>query len=318
MIFWGALAIMVVEGSAAAAESRLGVQEPSARVTVIGADLNDADTARLTSAAREGGSSVAFSHWYETGLVTLFDPEKRIDAARELRSDPPGARAIVTTNFPGAPEQTVRAARAGNDNLTDIVGRFSTTASFEDRTPAAFFTPEALRFGGGTYWIFGTRENTVQPITDALEDGGLRIVDISFTPDTALPALITRGVASPFGIIAVGFGSVVVLAPIFAMVALLTAHGTRYTVWAQAGASRGFLRRDQLRTTLGPALLGGAVGALITAGWVSAAAESLLSAPETIALTLGAALCLHVLSLAIQTGIALRWTSTTVRHVVPH
>ncbi len=319
VMFWSMLALLLIENSTGATAMKLGSSDPTARLTVIGPDVDAVPlplSPALSRAAREAGATIAYSRWYETGLVSVFDPATRISVATPLRSDQPGARALVATDFPGSPDLTILAATI---TPTRKQGRFTPTeTTFEGRPPALLFTPEALPFGPGIYRIFGVDEDTVSRFIKVFERSGMRIVGVSFEPDSTPWALITRGVASPFGMIAQGLGAMVILGPLLTAGSRLGRESDRYRAWVSAGAAREIVRRNQLLILLRPGVAGTLTGTALVAAALFRVRDLVLSSAPYVASALASALVLHALTLAIQTAIAIRWNTTRLRHVVPH
>ncbi len=255
-----AFAVDRVDSSARIAVEQLGYGGPSFRITALpGAASSDHFSDELVGYAREHSLSVASTRWYESGVVTLFDPvgaftnsHGRLVAAVSADED---STALAVSSGLGATSGDVAGALAPGRSA-DV--EFLSDVMFEGRYPIALVSPHTLPFGSGVYLVAG-RDVDDEAVLALFDDAGLTVIDATVDPGSSLPATVRRAFTSLYGLVVTFFWLTLALCTFLTVRIFAALRRRRYRIARVLGAAP----RDVSQLVLGdvaPALAGGLLG----------------------------------------------------------
>lgn len=239
-IVLGLFSIDRVDANARIPAEQLGYNGPTVQITAVqGDNFVGTDTlARLvTSYLGESRNSVAYTRWYDSGIVTIDDSYERFQ-----NSEGPLARTLDsgTTETPVAVSSNLHLTPDALSDTLNIEGNdataFKADVMFQDRYPVVVTTAAIQPFRDGIY-MFAGHQTDLDAIIDMFGRSGLSIVDAYYDEGTTIGASFQRAILSPYGgIIAVFAGAILLCQTVVARMYLVGRH-RRYDVAVMLGAS---------------------------------------------------------------------------------
>ena len=319
MLCLTAFALDRVDSTARMSAETLGYPGEGLRITAV-PDGTEASATGLTSSlldyASANGLSIAYTRWYESGVVTLYDPLEQFRNSegplwpllRPSGDDSPGvAVAASVRGSASAVTNVLGVGRAG------LVSEFRADVMFEGRYPIALVTAQQDAFDLGVYFIAGTGLDSYE-VARLFANHGLTVVDASSRPSVSITATLSSALASIYGAVSGLFWLTLVGATALALGMLAATRRRKYEIAKALGATpRDAIRligRDLL-PSIGVGLLSGsAVSALVT--WATmnlstaSAASRLLATLSAIAVSVLLCTTLVLLIARLEQGRRLR------------
>lgn len=260
-----------VDSTARMAAETLGYAGEGVRVTAVpdgaAASATDLSSTLLDYASRRG-VSIAYTRWYESGVVTLYDPRERFRSSTgplwpllERSDDSLGL--AVAESMQGSKSTLAEVLGAGQAYRASA---FRADVMFEGRYPVALLAPEQDSFDLGIYFIAGAGLD-IQEIAQLFGEHGLSVVEASSRPSVSVAATLWSAMASLYGAISSFFWLILVGAVGFALRLLAATRRPAYEITKALGATRrdviGLVARDILPSVLVGLLVGAAVSLLL-------------------------------------------------------
>jgi len=303
-----AFAVDRVDSSARIAVEQLGYSGPSLRITAIpGAGPSNHFSDELVGYAREHSLSVASTRWYESGVVTLFDPAgaftNSLGTLVPAVSANADSTALAVASGLGATSGDVAGALAPGRSA-DV--EFLADVMFEGRYPIALVSPHTLPFGSGVYLVAG-RDVDEEAVLALFDGSGLIVIDATVDPGSSLPATVRRAFASLYGLVVTFFWLTLALCTFLTVRIFAALRRRRYGITRILGAAP----RDVSQLVLAdvtPALAGGLLGGAIssvalvlTTTALSPASGGARLVAAAAAMAVSAAICVGTGAFAVHT-----------------
>lgn len=303
----GVAAFMIdrVDSSARNAAEHLGYAGASMRITVIHDDAapeHEGFSERFAHYVTAEGLSVAYTQWYESGIVTVTDPEGRFRTSTGALTRHTGPSGIAVSDT--VDEGSARAIYAAFGNTEVAVPTFSIDVMFETRYPVVLADPSAVPFDTGVYLIASDDIDT-RAVTHLFEDGGYLIVDATVQPGFSLATTTRQALSSVYGVVTMFFWLVLATCLLLATKMRVALRHRAYLVSGVLGAARRDVRR-LVWSDVGPAHLVGLLGGAALVGMATWA-----TAPYTVAPVgerIGAVLAALTLSAVMSLG-SISWAA---------
>ncbi len=271
VIVWSLFCSIVLETVERQAASHLGYRGAAIRLVAIPTEISAPATlsAALSAFARDHGASIAHSRSSESALVTILDDGHTFfDGERDMSSmigDATSGKTAAVSIDAVNPTTGQLAIQLPDD--TTVTGFFDAHVTFEDRYPAAIFSPEALPFTEGIYLITadgGSPSPGLQNATvEVFQSNGMDIVELSAIDSATVPRLFIDLFGTPFGVVFLLFAGFVVVSQILVTAIHARLLRGRLVVAATLGAPRRALRWFSRRSLLTLVLPGLATGTAI-------------------------------------------------------
>lgn len=213
----------------------------------------------LTRAAVDGGYSIAYTRWYTSGIVAIFDESERF-----ANSHGPLAE-IIATKEAGPGVAVAESQQAYADQMTLSLGieakpaQFASDIKFQGSYPVVLVDSDMIGFGSGAYSFAGASVDPAQLIAD-FEGLGLSVLNVQERPGVDPASTIKTALTSVYGMV-VALLSVTIIGSALGLLALLSEwNAPKYRLARQFGARKGQLLGIAFWDVYRPAMLGVGVG----------------------------------------------------------